>query len=541
MRDFLTALYGELDPNEHWAYLWMMKGSDKPSRWFQTAEIDTVADEAGKLHDYNIYYSIGFTAANLGPHQRGKEADLAGIIGFVADIDFATKDKPRCPRDEAEALQLIDSLPLRPTACVHSGNGLQAVWMFKEPLAFADDNERINAKNLSAAWWQTVAAIASRQSWEVDAVHDLTRVMRLPGTFNVKDPTDPKPVRLLWLEPATRYNPPFDFEPHVTFAPRAIRQLPLPQVTIDDSFPAGKMQILMENEEFRRLFEHKRRLPNDSSTSGYDMAIANLLVGSDWSDNDIANVLRHHRQQWGRDKPEKINNAGYYARTIQAARQSLAVTEEKSRAKEVLAEGTADRDQTISEIGAIMEIALTNIQVVTGDPGILRLWIGGKSADVLLTTLTSPASTTAAILNTAMVYPRPVGGKKGAETWRSVVQNMLRVAEKVDAGAEATAEGSFLSLLQLFAERRTAVTVPPGELPDDGNNPFRREGRIWFRLKDLMQVLQRSNAKLTQREVVQRLTVLGAERKTHKVKGIDGTTTTRRFYGVEEEKIEGED
>ena len=212
-----------------------------------------------------------------------------------------------------------------------------------------------------------------------------------------------------------------------------------------------------------------------------------------------------------------------------------------TRAKEVLAEGTADRDQTISEIGAIMEIALTNIQVVTGDPGILRLWTGGKPADLLLTTLASHACTTATILNTAMVYPRPVGGKKGAETWRDIVQNMLRVAEKVDAGAEATAEGSFISMLQLFAERRTAVTVPPGELPDDGNNPFRREGRIWFRLKDLMEVLQRAGAKLTQREVVQRLTVLGAERKTHKIRTIDDTTTTRRFYGVEESKIEGED
>ena len=57
---------------------------------------------------------------------------------------------------------------------------------FKELWGFESDRERQRAADLSLRWSQTLKAHAAARGWAVDSVHDLARVMRLPGTLNFK-------------------------------------------------------------------------------------------------------------------------------------------------------------------------------------------------------------------------------------------------------------------------------------------------------------------------------------------------------------------
>lgn len=543
--DYLRALYQHL-PEHAWFYIWTLGATDKATHWFPAETLDSSLAKAAALANdtthANVYYPIGYYAERLSSNARGTEQEIAGIVGYVADIDFRGDGHPKAPADEAAALDLIDAFPLRPTACIHSGHGLQAAWLFKEPWHFDSPEERQLAKALSANWWNTLAAIASRRSYELDAVHDLTRVMRLPGTMNVK--RRPVPVELRWLEEETRYNPPMDFEPHITPLPQTLRLEPLPTVDPKADFPTAKFDLLCANlPEFRLTYDHQRKLPRDNSCSGYDMALANMAVAAGWTDDEVSALIQDHRRKHGQDKPQKVNDVKYLARTIQAARRSANEHRARQEAEQVLLEGTdeATPQQIIAGVAARLDIPLTHVQIVTGDPSILRLWIGGKCAEVPVTSLDSPVTTYKAVLNAARFYPRPIE-KKEVPGWRDMVNNLLRIAEEVEAGDDATAEGEFRAILDAFLEARPPLDVPEGELVQITGNPFRRSGYVWFRILDFLQYARLHDRGLNRRQVAQKLKTLGCTQKVHKCSrgGIESDSRGKsvRFYGWPEVEVD---
>ena len=542
MRQFLDALYGDL-PEDAWFYIWTLGGDDKSTHWFPaetiTASLDRAATLAAETTNANVYYPVGYYSERLGDNQRGTEQQIAGTIGLVADIDFRGETHPHAPHDEAAAMSFIDSLPLRPTACVNSGHGLQAIWLYKEPWHFDSDAERLQAKAFSAAWWHTLAAAASKLSYELDAVHDLTRVMRLPGTVNVK--RKPVPVELRWLENDRRYNPPFDFEPHLVALPEAVKVKaePLPTIDVTCGFPQEKFRLLCSNlPEFHRTWEHKRRMPRDNSTSGYDMALASMAVAAGWTDDEVAGLLQEHQRVRG-TKPQKVADVRYFARTIQAARKGNRVEQEQFAAEQVLLDdtGTCDREKLLGSIATRLEVPLSNVQIVSGDPSIMRLWVGGKCAEVPVTSLDSPVTTYKAVLNTARYYPRPID-KKETPGWRDLVNILLRIAEEVEAGEDATAEGEFRAMLEAFLEARPPLDVPEGELVQITGNPFRRGGAVWFRILDFLQYARLHDRSVNRRQVAQRLKVIGCSQKVHKCADNGTGPRVQRFYGLPEKREE---
>jgi putative DNA primase/helicase len=92
----------------------------------------------------------------------------------------------------------IEAFPLRPTLLIDSGGGYQCYWLFREPVHLAPAGgdarpmifqlEGIN-RGLSLALGGDVAA------------SDAARILRLPGTFNMKLSGQPRPVKVIWCEP----------------------------------------------------------------------------------------------------------------------------------------------------------------------------------------------------------------------------------------------------------------------------------------------------------------------------------------------------
>jgi hypothetical protein len=141
------------------------------------------------------------------PDVRGFMETAMAMPGVWADIDVkgeGHKENDLPPSIET-AVQLAQEFPLQPTVLVHSGHGLQAWWLFKEPWVFDSPDERHEAQDLSQRFQATLRVKAEAHGWKLDSTHDLARVLRLPGTYNRK--LKPVQVKVISCQENNRYEP----------------------------------------------------------------------------------------------------------------------------------------------------------------------------------------------------------------------------------------------------------------------------------------------------------------------------------------------
>jgi hypothetical protein len=155
----------------------------------------------GWAEQQDVYVAVGLSERDFGPLARCPADKVAGITGLWLDIDV--KDpchkKHNLPPTDSAALDFIRELGPSPTMVVHSGHGLQAWWLFREPWIFDSPEERSQAGTLAKRWNATAKLRAKEHGWDVDATYDLARLMRLPGLWNRKD--EPVRTRLLEVRP----------------------------------------------------------------------------------------------------------------------------------------------------------------------------------------------------------------------------------------------------------------------------------------------------------------------------------------------------
>ena len=81
---------------------------------------------------------------------------------------------------------LLDAAPYKPSFIVHSGHGLQVYWLFKEIPRFDTRDDREAFTRLCRGWQQLFQQAGRDKGWHVDSTADLARVLRIPGTYNLK-------------------------------------------------------------------------------------------------------------------------------------------------------------------------------------------------------------------------------------------------------------------------------------------------------------------------------------------------------------------
>ena len=193
---FLKILWGEIPPGR--ILIWMLP--DKKSRWY--AHFENVTTDMRFHEREDVYTGVGLApkdALRLPSSKRLKEWEVAGIAAFWADIDVAHpvhKKSEHLPPSIERALEVIAKLPFTPTIVVDSGHGLQLWWVFQEPWIFADEDERESARRVCQWWHKMLKDLFKAHGWTVDSTFDLARVMRLPGTWNNKDPQDRRQVEV---------------------------------------------------------------------------------------------------------------------------------------------------------------------------------------------------------------------------------------------------------------------------------------------------------------------------------------------------------
>ena len=163
---------------------------------FETVEQLASAAQVHSQSKTDIFFAVGSLKERKVVDDEGKthvrtHANMLAHKSLFVDLDCgSTKDYST----QAEALKAIksfcdDSGWFLPTYVLNSGRGIHAYWVFDEQVK---TNE-----------WKKLAdrfkVITKHFGLKADPVctSDKARVLRVPGTFNWKNPDDPKPVEIL--------------------------------------------------------------------------------------------------------------------------------------------------------------------------------------------------------------------------------------------------------------------------------------------------------------------------------------------------------
>lgn len=160
--------------------------------WYSLDEIDDLVSDTANLADRDVWFGVATRRERLSAGRRGEASDCVEVPGLWADIDIAGpnhRNNEGLPATLDEAIALVGAFPLPPSILVWTGGGLHGYWMFTEPVAAAD------ATVLLERWATTWERVAGERGLRTDNVHDIARVLRVPGTVNNKTP-DPVAVEI---------------------------------------------------------------------------------------------------------------------------------------------------------------------------------------------------------------------------------------------------------------------------------------------------------------------------------------------------------
>jgi len=327
--NFLNLLW-QLKPEEMYVLIWTLH--DKCSHWYR--DVAAAAEFVVKARGLDVYVGVGLSRADRGPTHRCVSDDVAGISGFWADLDLKSEAHTKAlPATIAEAISIIPEC-MPPTVVIATGNGAHAWWLFKEPYVFDDAEDRKDTALLVSRWQTLLRLRASQRGWAFDRLSDLARVLRIPGTANMKDPNNPKGVT---LHSATdrRYNL-SDFQdylddvavPDPEAEEKATREWaerfadkPL-VINIDARIPQELLDgWLARDLRFKNTWLRQRHDLKDQSQSGYDMALAAFGAHAGLTEQQIVDLIVHHRSLYARSQRTRLD---YFQRTIaKAFRPSL--------------------------------------------------------------------------------------------------------------------------------------------------------------------------------------------------------------------------
>ena len=242
-------------------YQYAEEGNVTLSMFNPTQIVHISVDQLGRVTDTvrtwskkgDIYFSHGLRRDGIAKDKRGGIDDVAGVPCFVVDIDIkgpAHKGQ-ELPPTQDDTMELLGAFPLKPSVVVHTGGGLHAYWILKEPWMFDDTDERAKAQQLGRGLQGYFQHKALERGWKIDNVSSLDHVFRLPGTLNHKPVNkgygaEPVPVKII-EETNMRYSP-SDLEPYLPYAVRPLEGFP----QRDGEYPESDAERVFERCQWMR-------------------------------------------------------------------------------------------------------------------------------------------------------------------------------------------------------------------------------------------------------------------------------------------------
>lgn len=136
--------------------------------------------------DNNIWFEIN-------PSDTSGRASADNILQLAAlyiDIDYKDGGAGSVANAKELIKLLSDLIGVGPSAVVYSGHGIQPYWAIDPE----EDFDSVLAQGVLNRWGAFARFVAGSIGVDLDSVFDLPRIFRVPGSRNMKDPSDPKDV-----------------------------------------------------------------------------------------------------------------------------------------------------------------------------------------------------------------------------------------------------------------------------------------------------------------------------------------------------------
>jgi hypothetical protein len=345
--DFLRTLYNIPPSQDNLPDYLLLWNPVHGSHW--TKNITEAELYAQKIQN-DVYFQVALSHNTHGSKRRNaaKESEKRPISYFPAlfvDIDMQSSKSngKKYPKDFDECKLIYDLPGIEPTIVNTSGNGIHAYWCFTEPILLDTQQKREDMSSVLSRFKYFLQNHASQFGFDIDAVQDLVRVLRFPGTINTKNQEN-KECKTLEVS-GKRYN----LEDILAFLPA---QLPLmvPQTQrtynnpgpdivegeiIDDEMkqlvfdprampPTDKLNILMINDsDFSLLYNHHCiHNMGDRSDSGFDFQLSRCAFYAKWTMQEVANLLISFRRKHSKNIQKALRKDYMYA-TLSRARAEV--------------------------------------------------------------------------------------------------------------------------------------------------------------------------------------------------------------------------
>lgn len=424
-----------------------------------------------------------FVGVVLRGEKRGTAAACTSGKAAWVDIDF---------RDfkggEQEARERIASFPAQPSIVVQTGHGVHLYFLLRDAA---------EPRVLCALSFRLAAALGGDHCW------DAPRVLRCPGTKNVKDPDAPIDVEIESFEPGRMYSPD-DFDAILPPLEEVAKQFdhgPAVDVTgidVDEtSLPEVVANLLAEHPRIANFFRGEGKPAvapdgkrNDISSSGYDFSLCCALIKKSIRDPSVLATALWHRPDGG----AFTKGIRYIARTVRRSLQAIPPPPPKKEKK-----GEREPVQ--------LDFEVESIKVFTSDPPHYVFRIEGKDLPLKTYHLTAAGNFSARFLEVLGRFPSvpDVGWQ-----WRELVNGWMERAEKVAQPPEAS---------PLLFRRQQVEQIIEGLILGDGVDDLlggkkvqSDDGRLVFRLNAVVKAMRAENsggAGLDSSEIGAHLRLLG--------------------------------
>jgi hypothetical protein len=140
----------------------------------------------------DVWFGVNPVALPSGYLGRGTDDHVTRAVALFADIDIKATGVDNIDTADTVARAISEALGQLPAAVVFSGHGGHVYWTL-DPEDWTLDTaaKRKAAMAVYARFHRLCEDIAGKHGGSVDKVSQLSRILRVPGTFNRKDPGDP--------------------------------------------------------------------------------------------------------------------------------------------------------------------------------------------------------------------------------------------------------------------------------------------------------------------------------------------------------------
>ena len=274
----------------------------------------------GRAEGYNVYLGNGTCRSNSVAPGAGSATELHSTCMIPVDIDFKKKD------DIKRLNAKLKKFPFNPAMVVNSGNGLHLYFRIK-PHDLHTESKRTEYRCISQGVCEFLGGDRSATG--------PARVWRVPGTTNYPNAKKraagcvEKPATLIGYNSDDVYNLE-DFAGYKIATKNTPKRTPKDVPAFDGTLPKSVKALLRPKRG--KLWERWNGDTTglaDTSESGIDQSLANLLALAGIGATEIIHATRYRRAEAGADP----KHDGYYALTAGKALDWAAKQKKKSKQK----------------------------------------------------------------------------------------------------------------------------------------------------------------------------------------------------------------